>query len=176
MLELFAQFSGPPADPPCGFLTTLLPILGVALLVIVTYAIIRHGPRIAWSVFCVLTCILLASLWVRSYFVLDSWEAPSANFDSGVGQCTFSFLNNVADQWRYVAVDVGNWSNLPSLFAFSLDTHDSVTLDFPHWFLVALLAAFSAIPWVRWRFSLRTLLIATTLVAVVLGLIVWSIR
>jgi hypothetical protein len=25
----------------------------------------------------------------------------------------------------------------------------------------------------RWRFSLRTLLIATTLVAVVLGLIVW---
>ena len=31
-------------------------------------------------------------------------------------------------------------------------------------------------PWLRWRFSLRTLLIATTLVAVVLGLIVWSVR
>ena len=30
-----------------------------------------------------------------------------------------------------------------------------------------------AFPWLRWRFSLRTLLIATTLVAVVLGLIVW---
>jgi len=28
-------------------------------------------------------------------------------------------------------------------------------------------------PWLRWRFSLRTLLITTTLVAVVLGLIVW---
>src|SRR5262245_12610945 len=28
-------------------------------------------------------------------------------------------------------------------------------------------------PWLRWRFTLRPLLIATTLVAVVLGLIVW---
>jgi hypothetical protein len=29
------------------------------------------------------------------------------------------------------------------------------------------------VPWLRWRFSLRTLLIATALVAVVVGLIVW---
>jgi hypothetical protein len=29
------------------------------------------------------------------------------------------------------------------------------------------------VPWLRWRFSLRTLQIATTLVAVALGLIVW---
>ena len=37
-----------------------------------------------------------------------------------------------------------------------------------------MLSAVAAIsPWLRWRFSLRTLLIATTLVAVVLGLIVW---
>src|SRR6476620_3597226 len=28
-------------------------------------------------------------------------------------------------------------------------------------------------PWMRWHFSLRTLLIATTLVAVVLGLVMW---
>lgn len=32
----------------------------------------------------------------------------------------------------------------------------------------------AAAPWVPTRFSLRTLLIATTLVAVVLGLIVWA--
>jgi hypothetical protein len=45
----------------------------------------------------------------------------------------------------------------------------------PHWFPVLLSAAFAAAPWFRrtWKFSLRTLLIATTLVAVVLGLIVW---
>jgi hypothetical protein len=49
-------------------------------------------------------------------------------------------------------------------------------LMFPHWFLVLLSAAFATAPWIRWRFSLRTLLIATTLVAVVLGLIVWAAR
>jgi hypothetical protein len=48
----------------------------------------------------------------------------------------------------------------------------------PYWFLILLTAAIAAAPWLRWpkRFSLRTLLIATTLVAVVLGLIVAVLR
>ena len=39
-------------------------------------------------------------------------------------------------------------------------------------------ATLAAVPWIhaRWRFSLRTLLIATTLVAVVLGLVVYAAR
>jgi hypothetical protein len=41
----------------------------------------------------------------------------------------------------------------------------------PHWFLIVVTIILSAIPWFQ-RFSLRTLLIATTLVAVVLGIIV----
>jgi hypothetical protein len=41
----------------------------------------------------------------------------------------------------------------------------------PHWVLVLLSAVFAALPWLPWKFSLRTLLIATTLIAVVLGLI-----
>ena len=45
----------------------------------------------------------------------------------------------------------------------------------PHWFFATLAAGLAALPWFqqKWKFSLRTLLIATTLVAVVLGLIVW---
>ncbi len=48
----------------------------------------------------------------------------------------------------------------------------------PHWFLVLLSAAFAAAPWIRWsnRFSLRALLIGTTIVAVLLGAIVYAIR
>jgi hypothetical protein len=49
----------------------------------------------------------------------------------------------------------------------------------PYWFLVPLAAAFAIGPWVKrfkWHFSLRTLLIATTLVAVLLGAIVYAIR
>ena len=44
----------------------------------------------------------------------------------------------------------------------------------PEW-MQFLLLVILLLPWVEWpsRFSLRTLLIATTLVAVVLGLILW---
>jgi hypothetical protein len=42
----------------------------------------------------------------------------------------------------------------------------------PYWFLVLLTCACAAAPWIRKRFSLRTLLITVTLVAVGLGLIV----
>jgi hypothetical protein len=44
----------------------------------------------------------------------------------------------------------------------------------PHCFAAFLVAMFAALPWLRWRFSLRTLLIATTLIAVVLGLVVYA--
>jgi len=49
------------------------------------------------------------------------------------------------------------------------------SLQVPHWFLALFVATIGAMPWIGWsnKYSLRTLLIAMTLVAVVLGLIVW---
>jgi len=46
----------------------------------------------------------------------------------------------------------------------------------PFWVPVLVTAALATVPWFHWskRFSLRTLLIATTLVAVVLGIIAAS--
>jgi len=44
----------------------------------------------------------------------------------------------------------------------------------PHWFGVLIFASLARLPWFRWRFSLRTFLIATTLLAIFLGLIVRS--
>ena len=44
------------------------------------------------------------------------------------------------------------------------------------WFLPFAVAAIAPLPWISPRFSLRTLLIAAALVAVVLGLIVWAVR
>ena len=49
----------------------------------------------------------------------------------------------------------------------------------PYYFPFVLTSSLSLAPWVRyvsWRFSLRTLLIATTLVAVVMGLIAYAVR
>ena len=45
-----------------------------------------------------------------------------------------------------------------------------------HWFVLILLAASGMAPWLSWRFSLRTLLIVVTLVAVMLGLIMWFVQ
>jgi hypothetical protein len=44
-------------------------------------------------------------------------------------------------------------------------------LILPHWFLAVAATTLAYVPWLRWskRFSLRTLLIVTTLVALVLG-------
>ena len=61
---------------------------------------------------------------------------------------------------------------------FSYLNNFGPSLIVPTWFLIGVALALSAAPWIRWsnRFSIRTLLITTTLVAVVLGLIVWSIN
>jgi hypothetical protein len=63
-------------------------------------------------------------------------------------------------------------------FAFWNDPeHGKTGCIIPHWFPTLLFAAFAALPWLPFkRFSLRTLLIATTLIAVVLGIIVWVAR
>ena len=49
----------------------------------------------------------------------------------------------------------------------------------PYWFLALLAATFGYIPWLRcwsWQFSLRTLLILITVVAMLLGLGVYFVR
>jgi hypothetical protein len=48
----------------------------------------------------------------------------------------------------------------------------------PFWIPVLLVVTLAGISWLPWsnRFSLRTLLIATTLIAGVLGLAVWASR
>jgi hypothetical protein len=54
-------------------------------------------------------------------------------------------------------------------------THPASGIMLPHWSAALLFAALAFLVWVPWslNFSLRTLLIATTLIAVGLGLIVW---
>jgi hypothetical protein len=48
-------------------------------------------------------------------------------------------------------------------------------LAFPHWVLILFIGMIGALPWMPSRFSLRTTLIATALVAVVLGGIVYLV-
>jgi hypothetical protein len=64
---------------------------------------------------------------------------------------------------------------LPSTLGFRWrPRNNGFVASVPDWFPVLLSTALAAVPWIHWskRFSLRALLIATTLVAVVLGLLV----
>jgi hypothetical protein len=69
---------------------------------------------------------------------------------------------------------------LHELWGFAFFISPKITAyAIPHWFFVLLFTTLAAALWIHkldWRFSLRTLLIATTLVAVVLGTIVWMSR
>jgi hypothetical protein len=65
-------------------------------------------------------------------------------------------------------------------FRYNMYSDGSWNVSGPLWAVGALLTAaaatFAASPWLTWRFSLRTLLIATTLAALMLGLLVWAMR
>jgi len=44
----------------------------------------------------------------------------------------------------------------------------------PYWLLIAVFSTLAIVPWLRLRFSLRTLLIGTTVMAAMLGAVVWA--
>jgi hypothetical protein len=64
-------------------------------------------------------------------------------------------------------------------FAEYMVDSDLYRFRLQYWFLILTAFAFATAPWIRrieWRFSLRTLLIVTTLVAVALGWAVYLVR
>ena len=67
---------------------------------------------------------------------------------------------------------IRRWVFAPNLRNKELHVH------VPHWFLITLVIIAASATWVfgKWHFSLRTLLIAATLVAVILPLIIWLSR
>ena len=152
--------------------------------------------RIAWSVGCGIACVLLIVLWVRSYWWVDSvskrvsattwitgwsleggilWMLESNPNDSrpagwNIDKARIEEFNNMMDGNPYYQPHPFG-SPLLRRFAF-----DSKKGEIPYWFSASLVASLAALPWLRKRYSMRTLLIATTLVAVVLGLIVYATR
>ena len=88
--------------------------------------------------------------------------------------------NSAMQQYFMVLVNYPSRTSIEpqkGFLGFLSDWHSDLWyVQTPYWFLVALGVILAAASWVRWRFTLRTLLIVTTLVAVVLGLIVWLVR
>jgi hypothetical protein len=137
--------------------------------------------RIAFSVVCGIACVLLIALWVRSYFRLDDLSYRDIHISSLRGILFFNgevFLDETTDEAGPTEFKLFRYT----LFLYSNASHDVGVIGdeiaIPEWVLVGSTALIGVLPWIQWsnRFSLRSLLIATTLIAVMLGLIVWSIR
>jgi len=160
--------------------------------------------RIAWSAGWGVVAVLLCALWVRSYWLSDtifcmkhssgtSWfggtyesDSSSTTVTSEIGfikLCWQEWPDFVNDWWDFDAettdrkfiekLDLGllglrtetTWYG--RLFAVS----DRTLL-----FATTILAVAPWISYFRWRFSLRALFIATTLIAVVLGILIYATR
>src|SRR5262245_15175643 len=149
---------------------------------------VLRGLRIAWSVWWGIVCVLLVALWVRSYVAevrLSGHYSASYGFRvySSWG-CVVCYVPNMPFQpstypW-HLALDAQHWlqksdariASIPKLYYHSQEMWATL----PHWFLLGLCGPLAVTPWVIRRFSLRSLLVATTLIAVVLGLGVWLRR
>jgi hypothetical protein len=110
--------------------------------------------RIACSVVWGLAAVLLIVLWVRSYWIVNEIHIPGCeSFFGLLGQGRAGIY----------------WSHNQGI-----DQVWSSSVLVPFWLMVTVTALFAGVPWtVRTsRFSVRTLLIATTLIAVGLGLVI----
>ena len=143
--------------------------------------------RIAWSVGCAIACLFLLALWVASYnnfattdqFVVASNVELTVEFYHGRTALIFSppGPQGSSPMWL-LDYPIQNGNKLPGIAGFALLRTPIVgdVYMFPFWFPVLLAVTAVTAPWLRYRFSLRTLLIATTLVAGVLGLVVWAAK
>ena len=140
--------------------------------------------RIAWSVFWGVAAVLVVVFWFRSY-------RPGNEFDIGGDHCSkadsqrqlysvYSYGGIIQLALTYPAPS-GGWRTRGGEPVLGFSAHSdatSTTVTLPHWFLFLFAATLSASTYIRWskRFSLRTLLIAATLMVVVLELIVLSFK
>jgi hypothetical protein len=140
-------------------------------------------PRIAWSVAWGVAAVLLCVLWVRSYSWRQTFNRLTPNelyqeIASDSGRLSLqSQYQPFADvgpiDWEYEAYPP-TFHEAPGFWFVWHDNEWSAVI--PHWFAMLFTLVLGVLPWLRWRFSLRSLLVATTLVSVLLGLIVWAAK
>jgi hypothetical protein len=142
-----------------------------------------HYLRIAVTALCLTACVLLIALWVRSYWWADTFE-----YSYGMGRhaiaASVQGVLRLGTQGTYHPVEPKLWrepvekwqerTGAPPLKFEAGFASPYWFLAFPHWVPILFTGMVAILSWIRWssRFSLRTLLIATTLVAVGLAVVV----
>jgi hypothetical protein len=143
-----------------------------------------------WTVCCGVAAVAFCVLWVRSSSWVDMYVGQVAE-DVYVGGCStpgacaigFTTTSN-APPWTTFSQNADEWwsflseggSPPYSSRVWGGFRCDDGCLMLPYWFVILVGATLAIVPWIRmprWQFSLRMLLIATTLIAVALGLVVY---
>jgi hypothetical protein len=144
--------------------------------------------RIAFSALCGIACLLSIGLWVRSFL----W------FDNAMLRISSVAVNPISAEGRVIIViqkttlsrqfrlytnpismhhsDVGDrhpWFGV-SWWRSSTTGRSGISVRIAHCVLAMVAGAFAIVPWCPVRFSLRSLLIATTATAAVFGVMVWA--
>jgi hypothetical protein len=146
--------------------------------------------RIAVSVFFGVLTLLLCVMWVRSAWRHDYAHCPLRSPRMLIVQSYHRRLSLYAGErvpfrtgwfpsgWGVDSHSLAKTTNQPRPFwDYSSDQFGRYVL-LPHGLPVLVAIVLTSAPWIGWskQFSLRTLLIATTLLAVMLGLAVWAGR
>jgi hypothetical protein len=140
----------------------------------------KYGKlRIAWSVVWGVVALLLCALWERSYSHLDRIGFGQKALTSMNGQLVTGVVFNLNSD----AMKAGHTVSTYLVGAISFWTAPIGVLDpvgrgarYPYWPWPVAAFVFTCVPWLRWRFNLRSLLIVMTLVAVGLGWAVYTLR
>jgi hypothetical protein len=138
--------------------------------------------RIAMTALSLTACVLLIALWVRSYhrceYLYHGKGQHLTIFGSNAGSAYLlrkplpQLRPRLNRSWKYNDTAVDRTMNSYQRAS------GEIFIRVPYMALIALFMTAACSCWIRWsrRFSLRTLLIATTLVAVALAAIVYASR
>ena len=139
--------------------------------------------RIAVSMLCLAACVVVVSFWMRSRnlqeavygavfpsraLVVASDRGTLRSYTIRTTRLTRNPLYGTVSLCHYCCHDGAECAVLCD------DPARRVEIAMPHWAAMLFPATFAAAPWLRWRFSLRTLLVGTTIIAAVLGAIAAS--
>jgi hypothetical protein len=132
---------------------------------------------VGWGVLLVFLCIL----WLRSYTTADELVRHSRYFTGSV-TIRAGNLYQIGDFGEGLPPYLNKWK----LYHYPAELYDHnsggieweseemriMSVSYP----ISVIAIIAALPWLNWRFSLRTLLVIMTFFASLLGVIVWASR
>jgi hypothetical protein len=154
------------------------------------------------SIVCLILCVALMGLWVRSARHADEWKGRltgSSGFLIKSDECRLvssvfvldpNKNHSLPEDWPRVAstafgqtqfMQIPTLSKQGALYPWGFSsgrTSSSRLVMLPYWFLVLASGMLAILFQLRspWQFNLRSMLLLTTLLAVVLGMIAWLDR